>query len=99
MALDHLRDWPGKQILGKQIRPNFLRSTSLQVILQNLANKSGDAQTNRLYFLYITSEVKQYHEALFLSYRPRTDHNFSNTNCTHSTFRSIEARVGFYRKR
>ena len=26
--------------------------------LQNLANKSGDVQTNLLYFLYITSEVK-----------------------------------------
>ena len=31
--------------------------------LQDLANKSGDVQTNLLYFLYITSEVKQYHEA------------------------------------
>ena len=26
-----------------------------------------------LYFLYIASEVKQYYEALFLSYRPRTE--------------------------
>ena len=30
-----------------------------------------------LYFLYITSEVKQYHEALFLSYRPRTECSIS----------------------
>ena len=40
-----------------------------------------------LYFLYITSEVKQYHEALFLSYRPRTEcsiSQFCNTSCTHS---------------
>ena len=35
-----------KQILGKQIRPNFLRSTSLQI----LANKSGCVQTNLLFF-------------------------------------------------
>ena len=40
--------------------------------LQNLANKSGCVQTNLLYFLYITSEVKEYYEALFLSYRPQT---------------------------
>ena len=49
--------------------------------LQNLANKSGCVQTNLLYFLYITSEVKEYYEALFLSYRPQTIgsqfHNFS----------------------
>ena len=64
--------------------------------LQNLANKSGDVQTNLLYFLYITSEVKWYHEALFLSYRPRTEcsiSQFCNTNCTHSIFSAIEARV------
>ena len=49
--------------------------------LQNLANESESVQTNLLYFLYITSEVKEYHEALFLSYRPQTIssqfHNFS----------------------
>ena len=48
--------------------------------------------------LYITSEVKQYYEALFLSYRPRTEcsiSQFCNTNCTHSIFRTIEACVGF----
>ena len=39
----------GKQILGKQIRPNFLRSTSLQI----LANKSGCVQTNLLFYLFI----------------------------------------------
>ena len=40
--------------------------------------------------------MKQYHEALFLSYRPRTEcsiSQFCNTNCTHSIFRTIEARV------
>ena len=41
----------------------------------------GCVQTNLLYFLYITSEMKEYYEALFLSYRPQTIgsqfHNFS----------------------
>ena len=49
--------------------------------LQNLANKSGCVQANLLRFLYITSEVKEYYEALFLSYTPQTIgsqfHNFS----------------------
>ena len=53
-----------------------------------------------LYLLYITSEVKQYYEALFLSYRPQTKcsiSQFFKTNCTHSIFRTIEASVGSYR--
>ena len=76
MALDHSRlgvntnSWKTNQA-------EFLRSISLQ----NLANKSGCVQTHLLYFLFITSEVKEYYEALFLSYRPQTIgsqfHNFS----------------------
>ena len=57
--------------------------------LQNLANKSWGVQTNLSYFLYITSEVWQYYEALFLSYRPRTEcsiSQFSNTNKLHWAF-------------
>ena len=41
-----------------------------------------------LYFLYITSEVKQY----YLSYRPRTEcsiSQFFKTNCTQTIFRTI----------
>ena len=49
------------------------------------------------YTFYTSSEVKQYHEALLLQTSDRSQ--FCNTNCTHSTFRSIEARVGFYRNR
>ena len=49
--------------------------------LQNLANKTRCVQTNLLYFLYITFEVKEYYEALFLLYRPQTIgsqfHNFT----------------------
>ena len=33
--------------------------------LENLANKSECVQINLLYFLYITSEVTEYYEALF----------------------------------
>ena len=49
------------------MRPNLFAFGKFA--LQNLANKSGCVETNLLYHLYITSEVKQYYEALFLSYR------------------------------
>ena len=42
--------------------------------------------------------VKEYYELLFLSYRPPTKcsiSQFFKTNCIHSIFRTIEARVGF----
>ena len=61
--------------------------------LQNLANKSGCVKNNLLYFLYLTSEVKQYYEALFLLYRPQAKcsvSQFFKTNCTHSMFRTTE---------
>ena len=86
MALDHSRlGLTGKQILGKQIRANFLLSTSL---LYKIFPTNPGAWTNLLYFLYITSEVKQY----YLSYRPRTEcsiSQFFKTNCTQSIFRTI----------
>ena len=92
MALDHRRLIKP----GKKVRPNFF--TFDKFTLQNLANKSVCVQTRLVYHLYITSEVKQYHEAPFSSYRPRTEcsvSQFCNTNCTHSIFRTIDARVGF----
>ena len=67
MALDHGR-------LG--VENKFLENKSGRIFtfdkftLENLANKSGCVQINLLYFLYITSEVKEFYEALFLSYRP-----------------------------
>ena len=71
MALDHSR-------LG--LENKFLENKSCRIFfafdrftLQILANKSEGVQTNLLYFLYITSEVKQY----FLSYRPRTEYGIS----------------------
>ena len=43
--------------------------------LQNLTKLETCKPT--FHTFYTSSEVKQYHEALFLSYRPRTDHNFN----------------------
>ena len=73
MALDHSR-------LG--VENKFLENRSGRILafgkftLQNLANKSGCVQTNLLYILNFTSEVKEYYEALFLSYRPQTMGSF-----------------------
>ena len=73
MALDHSR-------LGVENKSGGLFAFD-KFTLQNLANNSGCVQTNLLCFLYITSEVKEYYEELFFSYRPRTIgsqfHNFS----------------------
>ena len=60
MALDHSRlglenEWGQFFAIGK-------------FTLQNFANKSGGMQTSLLYFLYITSDLKQYYEVLILSY-------------------------------
>ena len=78
MALDHSRLGVENKFLENKSGRNFAFG---KFTLQNLANKSGCVQTNLLYFLYITFEVKEYNEALFLSYRPQTIgsqfHNFS----------------------
>ena len=65
MVLDHDRLALEKLILGKQIRPNFLCSTSL--IYKILPTNLGACQNQPFILLYITSEVKQYYGALFLS--------------------------------
>ena len=57
MALDHGR-------LGVENKSGRI-FTFNKFTLENLANKSGCVQINLLYFLYITSEVKEYYEALF----------------------------------
>ena len=46
---------PEKQILGKEIRPNFFAFDKFT--LQNLANKSGGVETNLLYTFY-TSHLR-----------------------------------------
>ena len=65
MALDHRQR-------GKQIRPNFLRSTSLQI----LANTSGCVQTafSYFFFLYTTSEDKEYYDALIIQTSYKTQY-------------------------
>ena len=65
MVLDHDRLGLEKLILGKQIWPNFLCSTSL--IYKILPTNLGACQNQPFILLYITSEVKQYYGALFLS--------------------------------
>ena len=78
MVLDHSRLVVENKFLEKKSDRIFAFD---KFTLQNLANKSGCVQTNLSYFLYITSKVKEYYEALFLSYRPQTIgsqfHNFS----------------------
>ena len=80
-----------KKILWKQIRPNFLRSTSLQI----LANKSGCVQTNLLlFFIYHIWGERVLGGTVFIiqtSYKMQYFIIFH-----HSVFRTIEARVDFY---
>ena len=74
MAFDHGR----LGVENKCVENKFLEKKSGRILnftfdkftLENLANKSGCVQINLLYLLYITSEVKEYYEVLFLSYRP-----------------------------
>ena len=57
--------------------------------LQNLSTNLGVCKPTCLYFLCITSEVKQY----YLSYRPRTECSSSQifkTNCTQSILTTIK---------
>ena len=85
--LDHSRLGLGNKFSGKQIRPNFLRSTSL--LTKSCQQNLGVCKSNFYNrFLYITSEMKQY----YLSYRPLTEcsiSQFFKTNCTQSIFRTI----------
>ena len=95
MALDHRRLIRP----GKKFRPNFSRST---ILLYKILPTNLGACKPSFYITYITSEVKQYYEALFLSYRPRTTacsiSQYCDTNCYHSIFSTTEARVGLSRK-
>ena len=71
MALDHSRLGLENKFLENKSGRIFLAFDGFT--LQIRANKSEGVQTNLLFFLYITSEVKQY----FLSYRPRTEYGIS----------------------
>ena len=97
MALDHSTLGLEKiQIRGKQIRTNFLRSTSL--LYKILPTNLGVCKTNLLYFLYITSEVKQYYSIYHTDLgQNAVFHNFSRQIAlSQYSGRSI---VGFKRNR
>ena len=97
MALDHSRLGLENKFSENKSGPIFCVRQVYNLFYKILLTSLGTCKP-AFYTFYTSSEVKQYHGALFLSYRPRTD-QFCNINCTHSTFRSIEARVGFYRNR
>ena len=90
MALDHSRlGLENKFAENKSGRIFYVR----QVYCTKSCQQIWVRVNNLLYFLYITSEVKQYYEALFLSYRPQTKSSISQffkINCTHSIFRTTE---------
>ena len=83
MALDHNR-------LGLENKSGriFLRSTSLlyKILPTNLE------VSKPTFYTFYTSHLREYYEALHLSYRPRTKcsiSQFFKTNCTQSIFRTI----------
>ena len=89
MALDHSRLGLENKFLENKSGESF---TFDKFTLQNLANKYRGCVNQPWYFSYITSEVKQFYEALYLSYRPRTEcsiSQFLKTNCTQSIFGTI----------
>ena len=90
MALDHSRlGLENKFAENKSGRIFYVR----QVYCTKSCQQIWVRVNNLLYFLYTTSEVKQYYEALFLSYRPQTKSSISQffkINCTHSIFRTTE---------
>ena len=70
-----------------------MRSTSLFIFIKSCQQIWVRVNQPFISFKPITSEVKQYYEALFLSNRPRTEcsiSQFRNTKCTHSIFRTID---------
>ena len=95
MALDHSRlGLENKFLENKSGRIFCVR----QVYFTKSCQQIWVSENQPFYHLYITSEVKQCYEALFLSYRPLTEcsiSQFCNTNYTHSILRTIEARLGF----
>ena len=94
MALGHSRLGLENCFLENKLSGRFFCVP--QVHFTKTYQQSG-CVSDLLYFSYITSEVKQYYEALFLSYRPQTEYSISHffkTNCTHSIFRTIDCARG-----
>ena len=91
MALGHSKLGLENCFLENKLSGSFFFCVR-QVHFTKSCQQSG-CVSELLYFLYITSEVKQFYEALFLSYRPQTEYSISHffkTNCTHSIFRTID---------
>ena len=83
---DHSRLGLENKFLENKSGRIFLRSIGL--LYKFLPTNLGVCKPTFLYFLYITSEVKQY----CLSYRLRTEcsiSQFFKTNCTQSIFKTI----------
>ena len=97
MALDHSRlGLENKLSKKKKTGPIFCVRQVYNLLYKILLTSLGTCKPT-FYAFFISSAVKQYHEALFLSYRPRTDHNFAIQIVLIQ--HSIEARVGFCRNR
>ena len=75
----------GSDALDKAWRTEIPKARHLRCMKHFESNCKQKLNSNLLYHLYITSEVKQYYEALFLSYRPRTTKcsisQYCDTNC------------------
>ena len=83
IALDHSR-------LGLENKSGRI-ICDRQVLYKILPTNLGEC-INQPFILFITSEVKQNYEALYLTYKPLTGcsiSQFFKTNCTHSMFRTI----------
>ena len=77
MALDHSRLGVENKFSDNKSGPIFWVRQLYNLFYKILLTSLGTCKPT-FYTFYTSSEVKQYHEALFLSYRPRrTDHNFA----------------------
>ena len=76
MALDHSRLGLENKFSENKSGPIFCVRQVYNLFYKILLTSLGTCKPT-FYTFYTSSEVKQYHEALFLSYRPRTDHNFA----------------------
>ena len=88
MALDHNRLGLENKFLENKSGRIFLRSTSLlyKILPTNLE------VSKPTFYTFYTSHLREYYEALYLSYRPRTKcsiSQFFKTNCTQSIFTTI----------
>ena len=89
MALDHSRLGVENKFSENKSGPIFWVRQLYNLFYKILLTSLGTCKPT-FYIFYTSYEVKQYPEALFLSYRPRTDHNFA-IHCTQHSGRSKHA--------